>query len=313
MDGAVFRGGIAMHISGKTIIASTICAAAMLAGCGVAAGENSKVAKEETRAEVTPADRTAIMRAAGFTRRGNEWTTCEGEEKGNIKEFHDLNGDGSPEALITSFGNACHGFVGSGFTLLTRQSGNWRVLVQNSGIPKFFSREGMAWPDLEIGGPGTDCFGFLRWDGQAYVPGGTSVGGEICTLRPQFAAGSPPPDSRLAGTDEGILGQIPVRLGYYVSRGESCASPSYLYKFERTRHLEIADNKGRAEVLRYDYASVSGEDDGFYFITLADAGPEDPEEIGIKPFRGGIIELLIQDIVELSHCPESQVPAKLRR
>ncbi len=284
-----------------------------LAGCWQSPDANFAQADNSPAPEVSPGDRAAIMRAAGFTRSGDDWTTCEGEETGSIEQVSDLNGDGNPEALVMGYGTACHGFGGTGFVLLTQQGNAWRIVDQGSGIPAFFARAGLAWPDLEIGGPGSDCFPFLRWDGQGYVRGGTSIGGEICTLDPKFAAGSPPVASNPGSAAEGILGQVPVRLGYYVYQGERCDRPTYLYKFESDRHLEIFEENGRIDALTYDYARVTGQDDGFYFIELADAGPEDPAEIGIRTYRGGRIDLLIQDIVELVHCQEEQIPSRMRR
>lgn len=284
-----------------------------LAGCWQASAADPSQESDMPPPQLTSADRTAIMRAAGFTQRGGIWTTCEGEERGEVQELRDINGDGTPEALVVGHGSACHGFVGSGFVLLTQQGNAWRIIYQQSGIPEFFARPGLAWPDIEIGGPGSDCFPFLRWDGRGYVQGGTSLGGEICTLQPRFAAGQAAPGAGPAIAGEGILGQVPIRLGYYVNQGERCDRPSYLYKFESARHLEIAEGNGRVDVLVYDYAGLNGQDEGFYFLQLADAGPEYPSDIGIRIMGGGRIELLIQDTVELVHCQEDQIPARMRR
>jgi hypothetical protein len=132
------------------------------------------------------------MRAAGYIRRGKGWLTCEGMAPGDIEEIRDLDGDGRPEAIVTSSGTACYGMTGAAFQIATLDSpgtagtvaGTWRLLVQATGIPMFYPRPGIAWPDIEIGGPGVRCFPFLRWNGQAYVGAGTSLQGKICTRDP---------------------------------------------------------------------------------------------------------------------------------
>ncbi|WP_143738172.1 hypothetical protein [Erythrobacter donghaensis] len=269
---------------------------------------------------VPVADRAAIMRAAGFTLRKGKWATCEGEETGEIVAFEDIDGDGTKEALIASFGTACHGFGGSGYTLLTRINGAWSILIQGSGMPSFYRRGDGGWPDIEIGGPGSNCFPLLRWDGTKYVRAGTSLEGRVCTLDPPFdrAPAAMPVVSAAAATapsaQDGILGRIPVRLGYYVEKSRTtCAAPTYLYKFERNRHLEIASAGARVEVLRYDYGRVIGQEDGFYRVSLADPGPEDLPDIGIRPTAAGGIDLLSQGIVSLIPCPEGQIPARMKR
>lgn len=136
---------------------------------------------------LSPADRSAIMRAAGYTLRGKSWLTCEGMATGEIEELRDLNGDSKPEAIVKSGGTACYGNTGAAFQIVTSGSAGWRLMVEETGIPSFHPRAGLAWPDIEIGGPGISCFRFLRWNGQAYVSAGTSLDGQICTLSPAFA------------------------------------------------------------------------------------------------------------------------------
>lgn len=270
---------------------------------------------EGPRPAVAAADRAAIMRAAGFALRKGKWTTCEGEETGEIVAFEDIDGDGTKEAFIASSGTACHGFGGSGYTLLTRSNGAWSILIQGSGMPSFYRRESGSWPDLEIGGPGSNCFPLLRWDGSKYIRAGTSLQGKVCTLEPPFdRAMAVPPATAGPNAQAGVLGRVPVRLGYYVEKGRTtCAAPTYLYKFERTRHLEIAPAGTRVEVLRYDYGRVIGQEDGFYRVSLANPGPDDLPEVGIRPASAGGIELLYQGIVSLIPCPEGQIPARLKR
>ncbi|MFN4114059.1 MAG: hypothetical protein ACK4GD_08970 [Sphingomonadaceae bacterium] len=267
---------------------------------------------------VSPTDRTAIMRSAGFSQRRGKWTACEGEETGDIAALQDLNGDGQPEALVMSYGTACRGFTGSGFALLTRAGGIWEVVAESTGIPSLYRNDASGWPDIEIGGPGTDCFPLLRWDGTRYMRAGTSLSGNICTLEPQFAASpvsaaTPLPAQTPAAGPAGILGQVPVRLGYYVRMGAKCAAPTYLYKFERSRHLEIVPEKNRVDVLVYKYGGVISQKDGAYQISIANPGPEDFPSLGIRPMGGGGLDLLYQGTTSLIHCPDEQIPARLRR
>lgn len=137
---------------------------------------------------LSPAERSAIMRAAGYTLRGKSWLTCDGLAPGEIEELRDLNGDSKPEAIVKSGGTACYGNTGAAFQIVTSGAAGWRLMVEETGIPSFHPRPGLAWPDVEIGGPGISCFRFLRWNGQAYVSAGTSLEGRICTLSPAFAS-----------------------------------------------------------------------------------------------------------------------------
>lgn len=116
------------------------------------------------------AEQAAIMRAAGFVQRGNQWTGCDGQSRGSIEpgDVRDINGDGQPEAFVTDSGIACHGQAGQGFVLLTRgPNGQWRKLFESSGIPTVMTTMANGWPDLKIGGPGF-CHPVYRWDGRTY-------------------------------------------------------------------------------------------------------------------------------------------------
>lgn len=156
------------------------------------------VAPEKT-SETTPAatDRDGALRAAGYQQRGGAWmASCESDIKPVPKdswyglesaEFRDLNGDGAEEAIISGGSSYCFGNTGLSFKLLTRSGSRWTVMTDTMGIPAFYPRKGIAWPDIEIGGPGSDCFPFLRWDGREYVHGGRSLEGRICELAPAFA------------------------------------------------------------------------------------------------------------------------------
>src|SRR3546814_9411305 len=81
-----------------------------------------------------------------------------------------LNGDGRPEAVVTSYGTYCYGMTGQGYALLSKQpNGGWRMMDGGQGIPKFLATKGAGgWPDISIGGPGF-CFPVVRWNGKEYA------------------------------------------------------------------------------------------------------------------------------------------------
>lgn len=121
---------------------------------------------------VTAAERSAALRAAGFTSRGGKWTSGEGECAAFIEPegVRDLNGDGKPEVIITESGTFCYGNTGQGFYLMEQTSaGTWRTVYQSQGIPEIQATKGAGgWADIEIGGPGF-CFPIVRYDGKTYV------------------------------------------------------------------------------------------------------------------------------------------------
>lgn len=132
----------------------------------------------------SPAEQTAIFRAAGAVRRGSDWVMC-AEDPTNpvatITDYRDLNGDGRPEALLTEGGTFCHGHAGAGFSLLSKQAdGRWRVMTGGSGIAEFLPTKGAGgWPDISVGGPGF-CFPVLRFDGKTFVQSRFAYEGKPC-------------------------------------------------------------------------------------------------------------------------------------
>ena len=285
-----------------------------LSGCWQPSVSAVAMPADEPLPVVAPADRTAIMRAAGFVRNGSGWTTCEGDEAGDIEAFRDLNGDGNPEALVVGYGTGCHGMTGQGFTLLARQSGAWRVLAQSSGIAEFYPRPGIAWQDIEIGGPGSDCFPFLRWDGRAYANAGTSIGGKICTISVKFE-----PDNRaaLAMSDPasgfGFMGRVPIRLGYYVNDSDRCEAPQTVLWFGRDRHVMMTMFE-QFEAIETVIASVKPSEDfgdGAYHLVPAVG---EPYGYDIEPIFPGTVRILYpQDYQDMTHCSEEQIPRRFRR
>ena len=133
---------------------------------------------------ITRADRIAILKAAGAVQRGEQWVICGDDPNtsgASIQDVRDLNGDGRPEAVVSEDGTFCHGFVGTGYQLLSRQQdGHWKLVDSNSGIPEFLETKGEGgWPDISVGGPGF-CFPVMRWDGNAYVPDRHEYEGKAC-------------------------------------------------------------------------------------------------------------------------------------
>lgn len=123
---------------------------------------------------LSPADRAAAFRAAGFKLEGRQWKACgdpgtAGYTPGTIERVVDLNGDGRPEAVITEGSGYCFGATGTGYVIVGKQAdGSWKRIAQGPGIVTVLaskSRDG--WADIEIGGPGF-CFPVQRWNGRAY-------------------------------------------------------------------------------------------------------------------------------------------------
>lgn len=135
---------------------------------------------------LTPADRTAVFRAAGAVRRGAGWVMCSEDRNAvaRIESTADLNGDGRPEVLVTEDGTFCHGMTGSGFVLLSKQAnGSWQQMTGMSGIPEFLKTKGVGgWPDISVGGPGF-CFPVLRWNGREYANHRMQYQGKPCRKR----------------------------------------------------------------------------------------------------------------------------------
>ncbi len=135
---------------------------------------------------ITPADRTAIYRAAGAAKRGAAWVVC-AEQQGAVARIEtpgDLNGDGRPEAVVSEDGSFCHGMTGTGFVLVSKQAdGRWKQMTSMSGIPEFLKTRGVGgWPDISVGGPGF-CFPVLRWNGREYANHRTQYQGKPCRMR----------------------------------------------------------------------------------------------------------------------------------
>jgi hypothetical protein len=155
---------------GRFTIAAALAAAPLAAGqAQVSAGTVSPTTKP---AALTPAQRAAIFKAAGATRKGAKWIICTDEpnpEGVSVDSIQDLNGDGRAEAVVIEGGSFCYGNTGAYFALVGQQAdGSWKQIEADTGIATFLKTRTLGWPDLEIGGPGF-CFPVSRWNGKAYV------------------------------------------------------------------------------------------------------------------------------------------------
>jgi len=131
----------------------------------------------------TPADRAAIYKAAGATRRGSAWAMCadDGQARAAIESVADLNGDGRPEAVVTENSLQCYGGDEAAFALVSKQAnGSWKSVFASQGVPQFLKTKGVGgWPDISIGGQGF-CFPVVRWNGREYVNHRRQYQGKPC-------------------------------------------------------------------------------------------------------------------------------------
>ena len=122
----------------------------------------------------SPTETAAIYKAAGFTVRGSKVIGCDASDPSWPRssffiEAVDLNGDGSPEAIVSEGNIACYGQDEQGFTVLSKSpDGNWRKLAANSGGALVLKTRHKGWLDIEYGGPGLQKHPVLRWNGKAY-------------------------------------------------------------------------------------------------------------------------------------------------
>lgn len=136
---------------------------------------------------LSPAERGAVFRAAGFHQDAGRWLSGCGDpgtasyEPGKIEQVRDVNGDGRLEAIVTEGSTYCYGNTGTSFWLLSRQpNGHWMLLFNETGVATFLPTKGAGgWPDVEIGGPGF-CFPIMRWNGRAYARHRFAYQGKPC-------------------------------------------------------------------------------------------------------------------------------------
>jgi len=128
---------------------------------------------------LSPAERAAAFKAAGFKALGRDWVDC---GRGQISEVRDINGDGLPEVLISERDVGCFGNAGQGYSLVSQQAnGDWHLLAQGTGMPGFLPGPGVGgWPDMLVGGPGF-CFPVYRWNGRKYELNRREYEGKPCS------------------------------------------------------------------------------------------------------------------------------------
>lgn len=124
---------------------------------------------------LTPSDKAAAFKAAGFKQKGQEWVRCDDTEtasrqNGSI-EVADLNGDGAPEAWVRESSLFCYGNTAEAFVLVTKKGPGWTVLLDEVGIAGPRKTKSLGWPDIEVGGPGMGPFPVYRFNGTKYVLG----------------------------------------------------------------------------------------------------------------------------------------------
>lgn len=154
----------------------TLVAASLAAGPASAAYPTDGWTLPMKAAKLTPAQKDAIMRAAGFARAGGQWKGCDGLSDASIADdgvagaaIRDLNGDGRPEVIVMDEGGACYGNTGFHFTIVTPTPAGWKRWYDETGIPNFLATRGVGgWADIEVGGPGF-CFPVQRWNGRQYA------------------------------------------------------------------------------------------------------------------------------------------------
>lgn len=141
-----------------------LAAATLIASIGSASAAPAPSAEE----------RAAIFKAAGFKAKGDAWIRCEEDpptasySPGRI-ELADLNGDGNPEAWVYESSVFCYGNTAESFVLLTKAGDSWRKLADEVGVPMPLATKRQGWPDVQVGGPGSEKLPVLRWNGKSYA------------------------------------------------------------------------------------------------------------------------------------------------
>jgi hypothetical protein len=172
---------------GRTYRAATGCSGEAL---GVAPQPARPAAAPATGkpavATLQAADEAAAFKAAGFTKRGGAWRSCDppgtaSYSPGSIAKVADLNGDGLPEVVLSEGGTYCYGHTGQGYWLVSKlANGSWKLITSGTGIPEFLKTKGVdGWPDVSVGGPGF-CFPVERWNGREYKLQRWEYSGKAC-------------------------------------------------------------------------------------------------------------------------------------
>lgn len=156
------------------------------AGCVQEGAPAQPAADASAEVTLSASDQNAAFTAAGFTKVGAEWHSCDDPgtasySAGEIEQSGDFNGDGRPDAVIVEGSVHCHGMTGAGYSLVSKQvDGSWKLLTENTGVLSFLDTRGAGgWPDISVGGPGF-CFPVERWNGSEYKLRGFEYQGKAC-------------------------------------------------------------------------------------------------------------------------------------
>lgn len=150
-----------------------ILAAVALAACGQAAApQNADAQPAAASAELTAADRAAILRSQNMTpdARGQVENEC-GDRVTPTLEQIDLGGPVGVAVLLAMSGGptsaSCYG-DGPGLTLLKHEGANWRPIYSSRGaMLVVLPANGNRPRDLVSGGPGFE-HPLYQWNGSTY-------------------------------------------------------------------------------------------------------------------------------------------------
>jgi len=121
-----------------------------------------------------PAERPAMLRAAGFTIEGDRiLNRC-----GLPVDFSatnppsviitDINGDGRTEALLRDTG-ACYEPENNFYAIIAKGTDSrWKLLLDGNGIIKMVAPGNLGYPDAEVQSAGA-CKPLYRWNGERYA------------------------------------------------------------------------------------------------------------------------------------------------
>lgn len=137
-------------------------------------------------AALPAAAQDAILAAAGAHRVGGAWRLCSDDpqypDEVSLTMYHDLNGDGRIEAMVSDISTACFGVTGTGTVLLSQTpAGGWQKIADTQGgLVPLTSHGPDGMPDMMVAMAGM-CLPVLRWDGRAYQIIGHTDGERPCT------------------------------------------------------------------------------------------------------------------------------------
>lgn len=126
--------------------------------------------------EPAAADKDAIFKAAGFTKKGDKYVRCDDTTTASAMpgfiEMDDLNGDGVQEAFVRESSLFCYGNTAEAFVLVGKDAkGAWTILLDEVGMAvPLETKSKSGWKDIEVGGPGAGPFPQFRYDGKKYAP-----------------------------------------------------------------------------------------------------------------------------------------------